>query len=332
MNSWKRSFSRSQQLSKSSKMSRKQLLNLYEKFDVLVCGDTVLSFLDHLTVEAGLSDNSLLSYGRDLLAFLEYCSQKGVSSFGDIDENLVFDYHHSLLGKSAAENSIARSLVAVKMLLRYAYSYGLIEKDHTVLLEAPRRWQKLPIVLNTEEVAALLSAPNIEQDVFYYRDLAILELLYATGMRVSEAAGVKLGDLNFQVGYVKCLGKGGKQRVVPLGDVAIKVLDSYIQNLRKKLENNRSQGHLFLSRGGKALDRTNIWRIIKKYAARAGIKKQISPHSLRHCFATHLLEGGADIKSVQEMLGHISVTTTQIYTHLEQDRLKDLHSKYHPRG
>ncbi|MFI4912507.1 MAG: site-specific tyrosine recombinase XerD [Sedimentisphaeraceae bacterium JB056] len=313
-------------------MSKQQLLNLYAKFDRIACGDTVLSFLDHLTVEAGLADNTILGYGRDLLAFLEYCQQRGVVSFSDINTDVVFDYHHHLLSKNASENSLARALVAVKMLLRYAYSYSLVEKDHTILLESPRRWQKLPDVLNGDDVMKLLSEPDPERDKYYWRDMAVIELLYATGMRVSEASGLHLSDVNYQVGYIRCLGKGNKERVVPLGDAAIAVLRNYIEEQRADLAGDKENGSLFLSSKGNPLERTAIWRIVKKYAKRAGIKKDISPHSLRHSFATHLLEGGADLRSVQEMLGHSSVTTTQIYTHVEQDRLTEIHSKFHPRS
>ncbi len=308
-----------------------QRLNLFAKFDLLACGDTVLSFLDHLTVEAGLSENTVLSYGRDLLTFLEYSRDEGVGAFGDIDCDFVFRYRQELLNRNMSENSLARAFVAVKMLLRYAYSYGLIAKDHTTLLESPRKWQRLPDVLSESEVSALLAAPNPADDKFYRRDLAILELLYATGMRVSEAANLRISDLNFQVGYVKCFGKGGKERVVPLGDAAIEVVEIYITELRKQLVVASDCGSLFLSCNGKPLDRISMWRIIKKYVIRAQIKKHISPHTLRHSFATHLLEGGADLRSVQEMLGHSSITTTQIYTHVEQERLKQIHKKYHPR-
>ena len=308
-----------------------QRRNLYEKFDTLACGDTAVSFLDHLTVEAGLSENTILSYGRDILHFLEYCRDKGIENFSQIDADFVSQYHHYLLGKEIAENSLARAFVAVKMILRYAYSYGLITKDHTIMLEAPRKWQKLPSVLNIDEVAAILAEPKAEGDKFYRRDFAILELLYATGMRVSEAANLKISDLNFEVGYIKCLGKGNKERIVPLADAAINAISNYITELRKELATDKDLGYLFLSSTGKPLDRTNFWRIIKKYVLRCGIKKNISPHTFRHSFATHLLGGGADLRSVQEMLGHSSITTTQIYTHVEQDRLKEIHKKYHPR-
>ncbi len=313
-------------------MANNQLLNLYAKFDSLPCGDTVLMFLEHLTVEAGLSDNTVMAYGRDLVAFLEYCGSKGVAAFAQIDANLVCDYQHDLLAKERSENSLARSLVAVKMLLRYAFSYNLTGKDHTTLLEAPRRWQKLPCVLNQKEVSALLAAPNAQDDPYYLRDLTILETLYATGMRVSEEARLKLSDINSQIGYVKCLGKGNKERVVPLGGSAIKVISTYIERLRPLLAGDKNTPNLFLSQNGNPLDRVDIWRIIKKYALRAGITKKLSPHSLRHSFATHLLAGGADLRSVQEMLGHANITTTQIYTHVEEDRLREIHAKFHPRA
>lgn len=313
-------------------MQNKQLLNIYAKFDVLPCGDTAMEFLNHLTVEAALSDNTVMAYGRDIAAFLEYCRDKGVAAFGSIDTNLVCDYHHHLLTKDTAENSLSRALVAVKMLLRYAYSYNLTDKDHTTLLDAPKRWQKLPCVLNYDEITALLNAPKAGKDPYYLRDLTILEILYATGMRVSEAANLRLTDINSQIGYVKCTGKGNKQRVVPLGDGALKIIIEYISTLRPQLAGQDNPSQLLLSKNGKKLDRIDIWRIIKKYALVAGITKKLSPHSLRHSFATHLLAGGADLRSVQEMLGHANITTTQIYTHVEEDRLKAIHNKFHPRA
>lgn len=313
-------------------MSNKQLLTIYAKLDQLPCGDTALTFLDYLAIEAALSDNTILSYGRDIIEFLKFCSNKGLKEFGEIDFNLVCDYHHHLLKSKVSENTLARALVSVKMLLRYGYSFGLCNKDNAILLESPKRWQKLPNVAATTEIARLLSAPDREQDKYYYRDLAILEILYATGMRVSEATNLKLSDINSQVGYIKCFGKGGKERVVPLGDTAIKVINNYIKQQRQNLAVSTSTGNLFLSKSGKPLDRIEIWRIIKKYALRAGIAKNLSPHSLRHSFATHLLAGGADLRSVQEMLGHATITTTQIYTHVETDRLKEIHNKFHPRS
>jgi integrase/recombinase XerD len=216
------------------------------------------------------------------------------------------------------------------MLLRFAKLTGLIEDDGAHVLETPKTWQKLPVVCNKQQVAKLLDAPR-PAEPFYLRDKAILELLYATGMRASELAGLKTSDLNLEVGYVRCLGKGNKERVVPVGGVAIKATRAYLRDLRPRLFSAESGPHLLLSRTGRPLTRIEIWRFVKKYAIRAGMPRNLTAHTLRHCFATHLLSGGADLRSVQEMLGHADVGTTQIYTHVDHERLRRIHKEFHPR-
>jgi integrase/recombinase XerD len=200
-----------------------------------------------------------------------------------------------------------------------------------VFLESPKLWQKLPIVCSKDQVAKLIDSPDAKEP-YYFRDRGLLELLYATGARASEVAGLKIGDVNLKIGYVRCLGKGKKERVIPLNKAAIGAIEEYLEQFRGKLAKSFSGDFLFLSRTGKALSRIEIWRIVKKYACRAGLPRQMTTHTLRHCFATHLLSGGADLRSVQEMLGHVDIATTQIYTHVDAERLRSVHKKFHPRG
>ena len=297
-------------------------------------GKVVKAFLDYLNIEAGLSENTILGYGRDLRDFAGYCLSKGVKKPDGIRTETLFGYAKSLAlpaeGRGKAEASINRSVVAIKMFLRFCKMMGQIEEDLTVFLESPKLWQKLPIVCSKDQVARLLNSPD-EKEPYYLRDRALLELLYATGTRASEAAGLRLGDVNLKIGYVRCLGKGKKERVIPLNRTAIAAANEYIERLRPNLVKPFSGDFLLLSRTGRPLSRIEIWRIVKKHARIAGLPRQMTTHTLRHCFATHLLSGGADLRSVQEMLGHVDIATTQIYTHVDQERLRNIHKKYHPR-
>lgn len=294
-------------------------------------GQTANGFLDYLKVEAGLAENTLMGYGRDLAEFCVYCQQRQVDRPAGLTPELLYGYISAMGKDRKAESSIHRAIVAVKMLCRFAVMTGVMKEDLAALLESPKLWQRLPIVCHKEKVMALLLAPQ-PQEPYYYRDKAILELLYATGCRVSEEAGLRVSDLNLEVGYVRCFGKGSKERVVPLGRAAAAAVKEYLEQLRPKLAKPTSGNWLFLTRTGKRIDRTAVWRIVKKYARRAGMPAKLTVHTLRHCFATHLLSGGADLRSVQEMLGHVDIRTTQIYTHVDQDRLRAIHKKYHPRG
>ena len=308
-----------------------QVQNLNTKLVEQSLGKIVKAFLDYLNIEAGLSENTILGYGRDLRDFADFCLTKGVKKPGDIDNEMFFGYAKSLARQNKAEASINRSVVAIKMFMRFCKLMGHIEDDLTIFLESPKLWQKLPIVCNKEQVAKLLNSPD-EKEPYHLRDRALLEILYATGTRASEAAGLKIGDVNLKIGYVRCLGKGKKERVIPLNKTAIAVIKEYIEQLRGKLVKPSSGDALLLSRTGRALSRIEIWRIVKKHARVAGLSRQMTTHTLRHCFATHLLSGGADLRSVQEMLGHVDIATTQIYTHVDQERLRNMHKKYHPRG
>ena len=301
-----------------------------DKVLTLPLGRNVKDFLSYLTVEAGLADNTILAYGRDLKKFLEHCKSNNVNSLQQIKPAIIRSYMRILTAENKGESSIKRSLVAIRMFLRFARMLGLIEDDFTATLEGPKLWQRLPTICNKQQVINLLSAPS-PAEPFYLRDRAMLELLYATGMRASELAGLKTGDLNLDIGYLRCVGKGNRERIIPLGKTAIAATSQYLLELRPKLTKPESGDFMLLSRTGRAVSRIEIWRLIKKYALRAGLPKNLTVHTLRHCFATHLLAGGADLRSVQEMLGHVDIATTQIYTHVDQQRLREIHRKYHPR-
>jgi integrase/recombinase XerD len=311
-------------------MPATQTQSVAEKILSLPFGDSVKQFLDYLVVEAGLAENTILAYGRDLRGFLEYCKSQNVLSLAAVHPEVIYSYTKKFVEDERAESTAKRCLVAIRMYLRYAKMVGLIENDFTELLEAPKLWQKLPTICNKQKVFDLLNAPS-EKEPYYLRDRAILELLYATGVRASELAGLKISDINPKIGYLRCLGKGKRERIVPLGGPAIEAVQSYLEGLRPKLSKPESGDALLLSRTGLPLGRIEIWRLVKKYAARAGLPKNMTVHTLRHCFATHLLSGGADLRSVQEMLGHVDIATTQIYTHVDQERLRSIHKQFHPR-
>lgn len=311
-------------------MSLTQKQSVVRKLHSLPLGRTAGEFLDHLAVEAGLSHNTVLAYGRDLKEFLHFCQDHHITTISGLTPVLVQKYLCHLATGPKNENSARRALVAIRMFMRFAKLMGLIADDGAGLLESPKIWQRLPVVCNKQRVLHLLEAPCPEEP-YYLRDRAMLELLYATGMRASELAGLKTTDLNFDVGYLRCLGKGSKERIIPVGRTAVGATEAYLRDLRPRLAKPGSGMSLLLSRTGRPLGRIEIWRLVKKYAARAGMPRNLTVHTLRHCFATHLLSGGADLRSVQEMLGHVDIGTTQIYTHVDHERLRAIHKKYHPR-
>lgn len=296
----------------------------------LPMGREAKQFLHYLTVEAGLAENTILGYGRDLIYFLTYCHSEDIGQLRQINPPLIQNYLKLLSQENRDEGSIKRALVAVRMFLRFARMNGLIDDDFTAILEGPKLWQKLPCICSKEQIINLLNAPDPD-DPFYLRDKAILELLYATGLRAGELANLKISDLNFEIGYLRCIGKGCKERIIPVGKVAITAIMKYLKELRPKISKPFSSNFLLISRTGRPMSRIDIWRAVKKYALKAGMPYSLTAHTLRHCFATHLLSGGADLRSVQEMLGHVDIATTQIYTHVDQDRLREIHRKYHPR-
>jgi integrase/recombinase XerD len=311
-------------------MPQTQRQSLYRDLRSSALGRTMTDFLDYLVIEAGLSENTVLAYGRDLRDFRAFCRCQGAGEITTVTPTLVQKYLCALARGQKNENSARRALVAIRMYLRFAKQIGLIEDDGSGVLETPKVWQRLPVVCNKQQVKALLEAPHPEEP-YYLRDKAMLELLYASGLRASELANLRASDLNIDIGYLRCLGKGGKERVVPVGRVALEAAVTYLRDLRPRLFGPDSGDFLLLSRTGRPLTRIEIWRLVKKYAKRAGMHRNVTAHTLRHCFATHLLSGGADLRSVQEMLGHADIGTTQIYTHVDHERLRGIHKRYHPR-
>lgn len=287
-------------------------------------------FLNYLSVERGLSQNTIISYRRDLNKYIDYLESKKIDSLEDTDRSIILSFVLSQKDKGLSVNSVSRNLVAIKVFYRFLFRERFIKEDPTSVLDSPKLWRKLPDVLTLDEVEWLLNKPNLKEWMGI-RDKAVLELMYATGMRVSEIADLKLEDVNLDVGYLRCVGKGQKERVIPLGRKAIQAIRRYADKVRPILIKPSSGSVLFLSRSGKKISRQTLWKMIRRYANLAKIKKRITPHTLRHSFATHLLERGADLRVVQEMLGHSSISTTQIYTHIDKGRLKSIHHKYHPR-
>jgi integrase/recombinase XerD len=323
-------------------MQNNQLKNVYERVREFPTGRAIIEFLDHVQSEAGLSNNTSLAYGRDLIVFAQFCEDNSIRSLDKVTAETLYKYVRFLSGKDGespvkrSESTINRGLAAVKMLIRFGLLTGRLKDDITSVVERPKGWQKLPIVCSKEKVQALLEAPCAE-DKFYLRDKAILEMLYATGARASEVATMVVSNVNLSVGYVRAIGKGQKERVIPLGKYSMAAIEDYIKgspdkNGRSAVVCEKSGDQLFLSKAGNPLDRVEIWRIVKKYARRAGMPAKLTVHTLRHCFATHLLAGGADLRSLQELLGHADISTTQIYTHVDSDRLKKIHRQFHPRG
>ena len=290
------------------------------------------SFLNYLIVECGLSDNTIKGYKGDLHNFSNYLQDEGIKQFRDLRAKMIVNFIEKEKQRGLSENSISRSLVTIKMLYKYMIMEGKISVNPMSSVNTLKLQKHLPEVLHYKAVEEILRAPDCN-DKLGIRDKAILELMYATGARVSEVASIKVSWINFDYGYIRCQGKGSKQRIVPMGAEASKSIRRYLQEVRPflvKIEGDEPL--LFLSRTGKKLRRENIWSIVKKYAIKAGIRSNISPHTLRHSFATHLLEGGADLRSVQEMLGHSNISTTQIYTHIDRKYLKSIHQKFHPRA
>jgi len=288
-------------------------------------------FLNYLTVERGLSKNTLESYARDLNKYIAYLEIQGTQDIKEISSSDIMAFLSALVQKGMATRTAARNLAAIKTFYKFLVNESYIEENPTIGIESPKTWVKLPNTLAFDEVERLLDQPDTNTPLGM-RDSAMLELLYATGLRVSEIISLSLDDINLEAGYLIALGKGSKQRIVPTGDHAAKKLNEYLASARKRLLKNSNSSHIFLNRSGNSLSRQGFWRVVKKFALKAGIKKNITPHTLRHSFATHLLERGADLRSVQTMLGHVDISTTQIYTHVTRERLKKLHNRLHPRA
>jgi integrase/recombinase XerD len=285
-------------------------------------------FLNFLTVEKGLARNTLDSYERDLRRYLEFMKAKKPV---DITQSDVASFLARLSSEGTAPPSIARCLAAVRGFHKYLVTDGLASIDPTINLETPRGWKRLPKTLSGGDVEALLKQPD-PATLIGLRDKAMLELLYATGLRVSELVGLKLNDINLERGFLIVVGKGSKERAVPLGEAAASSVQAYLNRGRHLLLKGRNSDHLFISSKRQGITRQMFWERIKYYARKAGIERTVSPHTLRHSFATHLLDNGADLRAVQAMLGHSDISTTQIYTHVSRERLRKIHEKYHPRG
>ncbi|MBL4883169.1 MAG: site-specific tyrosine recombinase XerD [Planctomycetaceae bacterium] len=290
-------------------------------------------FVHYLRAECSMADNSVLAYTRDIRQFFDWLQAKKIGDVRSIKLKTLTSYLKSLHERGLAASSIGRKLVAIKTLFRFFVLEGIITESVAELLNSPKLWDYLPKVLSPEKVNALLAAPARE-DGYPLRDRALLCMLYATGCRASEIANLKLSQLSLEDSYCRCIGKGNKERIVSLNPVATSALEAYLESERQNmiLFEQPQDGYLFLTRSGKGITRLTIWRLVKKYAARIGCSKDVSPHTLRHCFATHMLAGGAEIRALQEMLGHANIRTTQIYTHVEHSRLKSIHQKCHPRG
>lgn len=288
-------------------------------------------FLDYLTVEKNLAANTLLAYRRDLKKYLAFCQKYGYSSWEQVTLEEINSFLTELRQQGLDPKSLSRQIVSLRNFHRFLVAEGRITHDPTVNLDSPRPWQKLPHFLSLEEIDRLLSTPELSSPLGQ-RDKAMLDCLYATGLRASELVELTLQGLNLSAGFLRCLGKGSKERLVPLGSQALASLKSYLGGARFTLAKNKSSPYVFLSRRGDKMTRQGFWKLLKQYARKSGITKKVSPHVLRHSFATHLLERGADLRSVQMMLGHSNISTTQIYTHVAQERLKATLKKHHPRG
>ncbi|MEM7783695.1 MAG: site-specific tyrosine recombinase XerD [Planctomycetota bacterium] len=290
----------------------------------------ISAFPDYLRSECHLSENTVLAYSRDLIRFADWLGNRDIPRL-TIRE--LSDYVCHLGDFELAPSSIARNIVAVKMFFRYLQLEGVLVENKVELLGSQKLWQRVPSVMSPAEVDRLLRAPR-RFEIYHFRDRALLEMLYATGCRASEVCNLRLRDVHLDEKFCKCHGKGNKQRMAPLGDAAIDAVRLYLQRQRPKLRALRPNetDWLFLTRSGRRMRREALWELVKKYALESGVSVKISPHTLRHSFATHLLAGGADLRQVQEMLGHASIATTQIYTHVDQTRLKKIHSTYHPRA
>jgi len=289
------------------------------------------SFNDFLVLEQGASPRTDEAYGRDLARFATYAVSRGAVGPADVSARLLREYVYHLKDLGLAPASIRRNVSALRTYFKFLLGEGRVTHDPSERLESPKRWRTLPEVLSVAEVDKLLASPTLD-DPLVFRDRALLELAYGAGLRVSEWISIGVRDVVFDEGLVRVFGKGSKERLVPIGRRAIGALASYVRELRPRLEHGEGRGALFLNARGQPLTRMGAWKILQKYVARAGIEKHVSPHTLRHSFATHLLEGGADLRAVQEMLGHADISTTQIYTHVDREYLRTVHRQYHPRA
>jgi len=288
-------------------------------------------FREYLQFERGVSPRTLDAYGRDLRRLVAYAKRLGHEDVERLTPTHLREFVYDLKDQGLQATSIRRTLSGVRTYFGFLIAEGHVKADPTEQVEMPKTWRRLPGVLSREDVEKILEAPEIS-DRLYWRDKALLEFAYASGVRVSELAMLKLRDVDLQEGVATVFGKGAKERMVPIGRSAQRALDIYVRETRPNLARSEGQGVVFLNAQGRPLTRMGIWKILRKHVKRAGVKKRVTPHTLRHCFATHLLEGGADLAAVQEMLGHADISTTQIYTHVDREYLRDVHKQFHPRA
>jgi integrase/recombinase XerD len=293
--------------------------------------DLLNRYYQHLLIEKGAAGNTLEAYGRDLNRYLSFLEQKGLTDARSVLPQMVVDFLVQLKSEGLSANSMNRSLAALRGFYKYLLREKVLEASPLDHIELAKVWMRLPDTVSKEEMALILSQPG-DQTPSALRDSAILELLYATGLRVSELISLTMNSINWQVGFLIVMGKGSKERVVPVGKTAYDCVRRYVDEARPAFVKSKATDVLFLTRFGRAFTRQGLWKIIIAYAKKAGLQKNIHPHTFRHSFASHLLEGGADLRAVQVMLGHSDISTTQIYTHVTKDRLKEIHRKYHPRG
>ena len=290
----------------------------------------VRTFLSYLRVEKGLSDNTIQSYRRDMLKFVEFLDKRNLDT-AKIRRTDVVEFMASLYKRRLDSRSVARHLVTIRHFFRFALLEGFVKEDPAATIESPKFRQSLPYFLSLDEVERLLAQPDASSAVGL-RDKAIIELMYSTGIRVSELTGIRVGDLQMEAGCLRCIGKGNKERLVPVGKKALGVVEAYLKKSRPELLKDGTSSQLFLNQRGRPMDRVTIWKIMGRYGRKAQLRKPLKPHTLRHSFATHLLDRGADLRSVQMMLGHSDISTTQIYTHVVEERLKQVYKAHHPRA
>jgi integrase/recombinase XerD len=288
-------------------------------------------FFDFLALERGSATRTQEAYARDVSRFVDFVIVRGAVAPLDVTPRMLRDFVYHLKDLGLSPGSIRRNVSAVRGYFRFMLGDGHVVRDPSERLETPKRWRTLPEVLTVAEIQKLLAAPTMD-DPLYFRDRAMLEVAYGAGLRVSEWIGIGVKDALLDAGLVRVFGKGSKERLVPIGRSAIGALAIYIREKRPALERGSGRGALFLNARGEPLSRMGAWKILRKYVKRSGITKRVYPHTLRHSFATHLLEGGADLRAVQEMLGHADISTTQIYTHVDREYLRQVHRRYHPRA
>jgi integrase/recombinase XerD len=288
-------------------------------------------FQDFLSFEAGLSDNSVVSYMRDIRRVAEFADSQGIDGPLAISVTVLRELLFHLKDLGFAPSSIRRQIAALRTYYRYLITEGHATQDPSRDLELPKSWKTLPDVLTLDEVEGLLGAPNPDEPMAW-RDRALMEVAYGTGARVSELVGLEAASFLFDEALIRVVGKGNKERIVPIGRRAIGTAALYAREVRPTIDRGRSLGRFFLNARGGSLSRVGAWGIVKRHAARAGIKKRVTPHTLRHTFATHMLERGADLRALQEMLGHADLSTTQMYTHVDREHLRQVHRKFHPRA